>query len=423
MASNAASRRSVVRRVQRAIVRVPGAGVALAPSRTAAFAVNAFLRGGVGPTGPGIPRARMSAAIAAQVALDEALLGVMRSPRRFPSAKDWERIGGDLAATLDFYGRRGWLANPPAYHRAPPSLESPSIRRASVWGVKYERLSWPSEFEPHDGEPRADDWRAYERNATAHAYVVRSGEHRPWLICLHGFGVGYASADFVAFRAAHLAHDLGLNLIFPVMPLHGPRRAGAFGGAELLSNELHRFVIGMSHAMWDIRRIIGWARAQNPRVGVYGMSLGGYAAALLSTLEPGLETVIAGVPVTDLPSLLRKHVPRRVVQRGEEHGVTLESLREAFSVVSPLVSPPKLAPNDLYVFAALGDRLAPPAQARLLQDAWRTQNFHWSAGAHLSFLWDASVNAFIDDALRARLSPGRVGGGSRPKRLRPVAFS
>ncbi len=423
MASNAASRKGVVRRVQRAIVRVPGAGVALAPTRTAAFAVNALLRGGYGPVGPGIPRGRMSAALAAQVALDEALLGVMRSPRRFPSHKDWMRIGDDLAATLDFYGEHGWLGNPRAYHRTPPPLVSPSIRRASVWGLRYERLTWPSEFEPHDGEPRGADWRAYERNGTAHAYVVRSGEHRPWLVCLHGFGVGYAAADFVAFRAAHLARDLGLNLIFPVLPLHGPRRAGLFGGAELLSNELHRFVIGMSHAMWDIRRIVAWARTQNPRVAVYGMSLGGFAASLLATLEPNLEAVIAGVPVTDLPSLLQNHVPRRVVERGETYGVNLESLRRAFSVVSPLVSPPMLSPSNLYIFAALGDRLAPPAQARLLQDVWQTQNFHWYEGAHLAFLWDASVNAFIDDALRDSLAPGRVGGGGRPKRLRPVAFS
>lgn len=410
-------RRGMLRRVGNTLARTPGAGVILAPPRTATFALAALLRGGYGPSGPGIPRVRLSAALAAQVALDETLLGVMRSPRRYPSERDWERIASDLRATLDLYGREGWLDNPVRYHREPPRLATPMVRRARAFGVSYERLSWRSEFAPHDEEPGAAAWRAYQRNGTAHAWVVRAGRDVPWLVCLHGFGVGVPTADFFAFRAAHLSRVLGLNLIFPVFPLHGPRREGIFSGAELLSHELHKFVIAMAHAMWDVRRVIGWARSQSASpVGVYGMSLGGYVAALLATLEPRLDMVMSGAPISDLPSLLRSHIPARLVRRGEEAGVSLEALQQAFSVVSPLAARPKLPPGGLYVFAGLGDRLATPGQARLLHDHWGTPNILWYGGAHLSFLWSAEVAGFIDDAVSERLLSAGL-----PPRLRPLA--
>lgn len=399
-----ARRGAMARRVGAALVRTPGAGVVLAPTRVASFAIAALVRGGIGPDAPDVPRGRISAALAAQVALDEVLLGFMRSPRRYPSERDWARIAADLAATVEFYDGRGWLADPASYHGVPPALEEPVIRRARAWDITYERLSWPSGFRPHDGEPRGAEWASYGCNDTAHAWVVRAGKDRPWLVCLHGFGVGVPAADFFAFRAARLSRELGLNLLFPIMPFHGPRRAGLFGGGELLSHELHRFVIGIAHAMWDIRRVIGWARSRSDgRIGAYGMSLGGYLAALLATFDPNLELVVAGAPVSDVPALLGLHVPARVFRRAEAAGVSLESMRRSFSVVSPLAMPALVPPEQLYLYAALGDRLATPEQARALRDHWGTRNVLWDSGAHLSFLWSKQVARFIDDALTERL--------------------
>ena len=47
---------------------------------------------------------------------------------------------------------------------------------------------------------------------------------RPWVVCVHGALMGRGSVDLRLFRARHLHEQLGLNVLLPVMPLHGPRK-------------------------------------------------------------------------------------------------------------------------------------------------------------------------------------------------------
>ena len=57
--------------------------------------------------------------------------------------------------------------------------------------------------------------------------LLRHKEHRPWLVCVHGAEMGRAALDLALFRAWHLHEDLGLNVVLPVLPMHGPRGTGA----------------------------------------------------------------------------------------------------------------------------------------------------------------------------------------------------
>ena len=71
------------------------------------------------------------------------------------------------------------------YHREPPPLEAPQIRDREVrlrgGRVHYEHVSFDSEYEPYAEEPGRERWLSYERNQTAHAWVLRqpSSEPRP----------------------------------------------------------------------------------------------------------------------------------------------------------------------------------------------------------------------------------------------------
>ncbi len=63
---------------------------------------------------------------------------------------------------------------------------------------------------------------------------------------------------------AWLHEGLGLNVVLPVLPMHGPRarnlpKAAAFPGEDLLDN-----VHGSAQAVWDIRRLLSWIRLQEP---------------------------------------------------------------------------------------------------------------------------------------------------------------
>lgn len=409
-----APRPGMVRRVGRSIANLPGAGLAFAPTRTARFAVGSWLRQRVPAVDGRPPDPRPSLGLTAQVALDEMLLGYMKSPRRFPEGADYELVRSELERAAELYTRLGFVDDPAAYHRA-VTAPRPEIRRAWSAGLPYERLSWPTSYRPHPDEPGTERWTAYAANRTAHAWVLRGDPSRPWLVCLHGFGTGQPVSDFFAFRARRLHRDLGLNLVFPILPLHGPRRAARIGGLELMGHQLQNFVLGMAQGMVDVRATIAWARGQGAeRIGVYGMSLGAYVAALLATLEDGLDLVLAGAPICDVPDLFRHHSTATLRRRVDPGGTLGDLAKVVHRVISPLSLPPRTPPEGLAIFAGLGDRMAPPSQAHRLWEHWGHPRIEWYEGSHVTFLWSAPVAAFVDETLRA------AGFTGRPRTQRPL---
>ena len=53
----------------------------------------------------------------------------------------------------------------------------------------------------------------------------------------------------------------------------------------------------LTQTAWDIRRLLAWLRDEGAeRVGITGLSLGGYSTALVASLEDNLECAIAGIP-------------------------------------------------------------------------------------------------------------------------------
>jgi pimeloyl-ACP methyl ester carboxylesterase len=207
-----------------------------------------------------------------------------------------------------------WLANPEGYHREPPPLAEVEISNGSAWSgprrLRYQGLHFESGWEPHPGEPGRERWLAHPTNGTAHAYVLEHPEPRPWLVCVHGFGMGSPMVNFSAFQSVLLHRRLGLNVIFPVLPLHGPRGVGRFSGGEVFNPDYMRMVHLFAQAAWDVRRIVSWVRARGAeQVGLYGISLGGYVAALVASLEDDLDCAIAGIPAVDFPNLARDNEP------------------------------------------------------------------------------------------------------------------
>ena len=387
------------------MTRAPGAGLLLVPHRTARFTLEHLvalrsLNGGANGHGP--PLSKLSLSLAGWVAFDEAVLGLMKSPRMYPKETDYEPVVEELRAATAFYDAQGWLTDPVGYHLAPPPLGEPVVRQARARGVAFERLTWRSGYMPRENEPGAERWASYTRNQTAHAWVLRGHPGAPWLVCLHGFGMGVPMMDLFAFRAQHLCEELGVNLVMPVLPLHGARRASAWGGVDLMSFQIQNFVLGMAQAMWDVRRVLSWVRAQGAsKVGVYGMSLGAYAASLLATLEPDLDLVIAGAPVSNIPKLFALHAPPKIRVRALDLGLLTTLPECAMKVVSPLARAPVVPRDNLAIFAGTVDRMAGPDQAHTLWKHWGEPTIDWYHGGHMTFLWSVQVARFVEDRLRA----------------------
>jgi hypothetical protein len=376
-------------------------GVAQAAPRTAAFLAKSWATSRL----PGGEAGRPTLGLAAQVLLDEVLMAAMKNPRLFPSEDEYVRAGRDVEAAHEMWSARGWLDHPESYHRDPDVPMGCMVARERVLNVGYEHLTFPSGYEPHPGEPGRDRWLGYEANRTAHAWVVRTRQPgRPWLVCVHGWGMGTPMMDLRAFRARRLARELGLNVLVPVLPLHGPRqRPDANGGEGFMTIDLVDSLHGFAQAAWDIRSAIRWIRFHEPEaeVGIYGLSLGGYTAALTASLKDRLACVIAGIPATDIVDLYRRHSPVKVRRKALEHGALGPKAVDVHRVVSPLVLSPKPERDRRFLFAGIGDRMSTSRQARRLWEHWDRPKIAWYAGGHVGFFFAGDVSRFVEDALAA----------------------
>jgi dienelactone hydrolase len=340
--------------------------------------------------------------LSAQVAADEALLATMTTFFPLPSRNALVRVDAEVTAAREMYESKGWLEKPADYHDAPPALDSPLLRAARRRGIDFEHLSFESGFEPHDDEPGRDRWLGYRANRTAHAWVLRHRQaNRPWLVCIHGYQMGYSAIDLVAFPPEWLHQRLGLNLLVPVLPLHGARKAGPRSGDGFLTGDVLDSIHAEAQAMWDIRSMLGWVRAQSESsVGVLGYSLGGYNAALLAALDDQLACAIAGIPLTDIPDALFRHSPPLQARDVADRGLDSERMSEVMRVVSPLVLTPQIPVEHRFIFAAVADRLVDPSQAHRLWEHWERPRIEWYQGAHITFRAHANVRLLIEEGLR-----------------------
>ncbi|OBC00041.1 hypothetical protein A5784_21120 [Mycobacterium sp. 852013-50091_SCH5140682] len=262
-------------------------------------------------------------------------------------------------------------------------------------------MSFSSGFRPRAIEPGAARWPNNDRNDTVSVRVLRRSEPRaPWVICLHGFGMGASRLDLAVPWANYLHAELGFNVALPVSPLHGARKAA--GDGQLLSLDLTGMLHGITQSVWDVRRLVSWIRGNTDApVGVYGVSLGGFLATLLAGLEP-LDAVAAALPFTDVLGLLQHHGPpdayREVIGSSEA--------RDTFRVTSPLELPPVVAPQELTLFAARADRLIPIEQSRALAQAWRGGHMQWFNTGHVGFTWSRAARGVLAARMRDALGRG-----------------
>ena len=289
-----------------------------------------------------------------QGVLDGAVLAGFRLSRTRRSEKELQEINDKAWTALGVYEDAGWLADPTLAHAPQRAPRTPRLTRQNYRGLDYEHLTFPSAYKPHKGDPDGQRWKAFANNRTVHAWVLRHPEPRPWVVSVHGATMGNPKIDLRVFRAAWVHHKLGLNVVMPVLPLHGPRGAedGHFPSEDVLNN-LH----GVLQSVADVRRTLAWIRSLHgdPRIGIHGISLGGFTAALVASLEPELACAILGVAPADLVLLLERH-------HGTGHGYDLRVRNfEMGSHLNPMISPLKLEPaiprERRFIYAGVVDQL------------------------------------------------------------------
>jgi len=380
----------------------------LLPLSAASFIAAGWTSRRYAPQHIDVPDPLTTPVLALKVAADEVNLATMLIARSSPLLRDPDQLNGEVQEVRAFFEQNGFLEKPADYHLLPPPLEHPRLLLTRVRDVRYEELRFASDYSPRPGEPGRERWLNYQSNRTAYAWVMRHEDGpRPWLMCIHGFGMGVPYIDLRAFRADVLHHQLGLNLLLPVLPLHGPRKAGRRSGDQFLGGAFLNTIHAEAQAMWDLRRLLAWIRSQQATaVGVYGLSLGGYTAALLASLDPDLACVIAGIPATDLTALTQRLESPFKLEQLEQAEFSWERVHEVLRVVSPLAVSPKVPQERRYIFGGAVDRLVPPNQVWALWNHWQRPRIAWYAGSHVSIHWEPEVRALVREALEATLLPG-----------------
>lgn len=344
-----------------------------------------------------LPLARPTIAVARQVFNDELVMLGMRMFTPVGDAATPARIDCEVTDALAFYGERGWLDNPAGFFADPPPLTEVISQPVTIRRQPLQLITFDSGYEPRPGEPGGERWLGYTANRREQALLLRHASPRPWVVCVHGALMGRGSVDLRLFRARHLHENLGLNVLLPVMPLHGPRKAkgAAWPGQDVLDD-----VHAAAQAVWDIRRLISWIRSQEPdsKIGVNGMSLGGYISSLVASLQDGLTCAVLGVPVADLLEVLGGNGG---LGPDDPRQQTLDKARPLGRMVSPLSLQPKVPMAGRFIYGGVADRLVNPRdQVLKLWEHWGRPEVHWYQGAHTGFFRSRPVQDFIDDALR-----------------------
>jgi dienelactone hydrolase len=339
------------------------------------------------PLPAGLDPAPRDLRIGAEVGMDEAVLGVAAITMGVFSGGEQGRVAKETAQCIDWFADNGWLEAPATFHDDPPALETGEIgfETRSVSGFSLEVMSFDSGYTPRADAPGAQRYFGYTASQRCFAWVLRGDEGAPWLVNIHGLTMGQPRLDLWLLQADLLHRKLGFNLVFPVLPLHGPRGQTRISGRGYLTGEVMDTLHAEAQAVWDVRRIIGWLWNQGvERIGVHGVSLGGYTAALVASLEQGLRCVIAGIPAADPAWLTWWHASAAARAAAEDAGLTLEDMSTALRVVSPLALDLQVPGAHRYVYAGRADRFVPPVVVERLWQHWGQPAIHWYPGSHLA---------------------------------------
>lgn len=302
----------------------------------------------------------------------------------------------EALADRDFYGPMAESGDPSRFFDPPPRGVWVQTRRAAFTRFRPKKgtcndLWFESPFVPKNPRER-DSYLRHAKNRVAHARHFRHHDGpRPTVIAIHGF-----SADLYAlnewFFALPWLYAMGLDVCLFTLPFHGPRQArdSPFSGHGFFAGGINRINEAFAQAVHDFRILLDhFERALGAtQVGVMGVSLGGFTAALLAAIEPRLRFAIANVPVASVPDLVHEWEPLGALVRGAlaRFGLGIQDARHLLAVSCPLTYRPVLPRERLFVIGGVGDRLAPPKHSRLLWDHWGRCRIHWFPGSHLLHL-------------------------------------
>ena len=302
------------------------------------------------------------------------------------------RGGTDHRHAAEFYAGLSATTDVDTLFPAPPP--DVTVRNRTIPRLRYapavtnvESLSFISPYQVAWPAVR-ERFQAHSRNAIGRAMHWRHEDGpRPTIIVVHGF-TGSPYRFNSSFFQLPWFYRHGCDVVLAQLPFHGRRndRTGLFDGSGLFSDGIATFSEAMLQSVTDLRVLIDYLLATGvDRVGITGLSLGGYVTALMAGVDDRLHFAVPNCAVTDLGTLLDRWFPAGPLLRAglALGGIDRETHLSAMRLHSPLRFAPRLAQDRLFIIGGLADRLAPPEQSARLWRHWGEPRLHWFPGSHI----------------------------------------
>ncbi|MFT7126535.1 MAG: dienelactone hydrolase [Pseudoalteromonas tetraodonis] len=357
------------------------------------------------PRGPTAPYPEVSLALCLKCGIDQAMLALFMLLPTLIAPEDADRIAAEAKAALEVFRKNGWDKDPASFHKQPVAPESVHFTPRKVRGYSFEQMRFTSGYTPHPELPGGDRYAGFHANREVSGTVFRHADKsRPWLVCVHGYGMGVPQIDFEAFNPQRLHHEQGYNLLMLTLPLHGVRKTSWLSGDRYMCGDLLDTFNAQAQATSDLRQGLAWVRQQGdsddaPEIRVIGFSLGGLNAAILAALDPEIEQVIAVVPLSDIANVFWHHSPSFLLQAYVDAGINKADAQTLFAPISPLQMPVVVPKEKRLIIAGRGDIIIPPNVVCDLWEHWDRPAINWFNGSHMSCAAEKESNSVIRKAL------------------------
>jgi hypothetical protein len=205
---------------------------------------------------------------------------------------------------------------------------------------------------------------------------------RPCAFLLHGYMSGVLPIERWFWPVRRLFAG-GMDVVLSVLPFHGKRRDPRRGllPPAFPSNDPRFTIEGFRQMVSDHTGLFDYLLNQGTRdIGVMGMSLGGYGAALLATLESRLKFAVLFIALSSIEEFALRF--DRITGNPQQQAEQVEALRRAQWVINPLSRPSLLPPERMRVIAGKYDRVTGVAQSQTLAEHFGT-NVVLFEGGHI----------------------------------------
>jgi hypothetical protein len=194
------------------------------------------------------------------------------------------------------------------------------------------------------------------------------------------------------------------------LPYHLRRAPAGFVSGELFfTADFEMSWMAVQQAVADTRQLIHYLReAGAPVIGLLGISLGAWIAAIVASCEPELDFALTAMPPARINDLIWQTPLGKPWRRQfEAAGWNPAMTAPFYHPLDPIHLTPLIPPARREFFMANYDHFMPLHHTQALLDAWQPARLHTYPSSHVGLIWSRKFLRDVRQSLARQLAMGR----------------